>query len=397
VRILYVHRTAGARVEGVHIREIAKALTRLGHEVSLFNPPGCDPMRHADDEAHATESKSSGALRGFIGRLPRLVHPFLFELLEIAYSVCIVPFVAWRIWRFRPQLIYERTSTCQFAATLTGGWFNVPVMQEINQTLDIGRLRKVYLLRLARALERWVFKRSAALLTVSTRFKDMLVERGYDASKIHVIANAADPERFSPELAPSTDIVAPPDGAVVIGYVGGFLIWHSLERFIDLVKQTGPTGVTLMAMLIGDGPERPRLEQRAAAQGVSDRIVFTGAVSHDRLPAVIQRLDIAVMTNATEYASPVKMFEYLAMGKAIVAPRVPPITEILTDGETGVFFDPDSPKSLGPAVMRVVADPELRARLGRNARQLALRRHTWMRNAERILDIARSFTFADKE
>ncbi len=382
MRVLYVHRTAGTRVEGVHIREIAKALTALGHEARIFSPPGCDPMRTMP--ANGSGPARPGLLRRTVGALPRVVHPFFFEIMEIAYSIAIVPVLLWRVMRFRPAFIYERASTCQFAATLAGRCFGVPLVQEVNQTLDIGRLRKVYLLPLAQALERWVCRHAKAVLTVSGRFREMLIERGYDGPKIFVIPNAADPERFSPDVEPAGEFQGRPDSALALGYVGGFLVWHKLDRFLELVSEI--EGVSLL--LIGDGPERSRLVEKVREMGIEGRVRFAGAVSHTELPSYIQCMDIAVMVSATEYASPVKMFEYMAMGKAIVAPRVPPIEEILDDGETAVFFDPDDFDSLKRAVRRIVEDRSLRERLGCSARALLEQRHTWEANAARIVQIA---------
>ena len=390
MRALYVHRTAGTRVEGVHIREIVKGLRQLGHDVRLVNPPGCNPMIEMPPE---TAPKKPGLLRRVMKRLPRLLPAICFEFLEIAWSSALAPIVLWKAWRFQPDFIYERASTFQFAATFAGRWLCIPVIQEINQTLDIGRVRKVRLIRLARAIERRTFMHSGALITVSGRFREMLIERGYDAERIHVIPNAADTVIFRPDLAPTEDFQALSDGSVVLGYVGAFHTWHRLDQLLELVinaKENHGTGIHLL--LIGDGPDRKRLRKRAAELGIESSVTFTGSLPHLEIPRYIMRMDAAIMANATEYASPVKMFEYMAMGKAIVAPAVGPIVEILQDGVSAVFFQPHDIDSFKQAVRRVVADTDLRRRIAANARQLAEERHTWLKNAERTARIAQNLS-----
>ena len=88
MRLLYVHRTAGARVEGVHIRELVNAFRKLGHEACPISPPFCDPMRRRSPTPR-TGSRKPHPLRALIGELPRLIHPFVFELLEILYSLLV--------------------------------------------------------------------------------------------------------------------------------------------------------------------------------------------------------------------------------------------------------------------------------------------------------------------
>ena len=388
MRILYVHRTSGTRVEGVHIRELVKALVRLGHEVRLVNPPGCDPMAEPLPGAAPTKP---GLLRRAMGGLPRALPHWAFELLEIAYSIVSVPRLLATALRWKPEMIYERASTYQVAAAMVARRLRIPLIEEVNQTADIGRLRPVAFPRLARRFERWTFRRARALVTVSTRFKEMIAATACPADKIHVIPNAADPAVFHPDARPAPEIAPSADGSATLGYVGAFLVWHRLDTLLDLVQpKDGRPAIPCRLLLIGDGPEQARLAERVKELRLSDRVQLIGRVSHERLPEYLSCLDAAVMAHATDYASPVKLFEYMAMGMAIVAPAVPPIREIVTDGETALLFQPGDVASMREAVRRVATDGALRDRLGRNARRAAAERHTWTRNAERVIMLAQS-------
>ena len=103
-------------------------------------------------------------------------------------------------------------------------------------------------------------------------------------------------------------------------------------------------------------------------------------------------MDIAILPHANEYCSPVKLFEYMAMGKAIIAPRLANIEEILTEGTNGMFFEPENRTQLGNALIRLIEDQEQRKQLGRNARQTVYKKHLWIHNAQRIVDIALTFS-----
>jgi glycosyltransferase involved in cell wall biosynthesis len=110
---------------------------------------------------------------------------------------------------------------------------------------------------------------------------------------------------------------------------------------------------------------------------------------HEDVPRLVAGFDIALQPRAVAYASPLKIFDYMAAGRAIVAPDQPNIREILTDGETAVLFDPARPGAMWAAVLRLASDPALRTRLGAAARsEVAHRRYTWTGNAARLIDWA---------
>jgi len=130
---------------------------------------------------------------------------------------------------------------------------------------------------------------------------------------------------------------------------------------------------------------RTELEAQAASLGIAERLRFLGVIPNDQVPAEVARFDIALQPKVNSYASPLKIFDYMAAGRAIVAPDQPNIREILVHGETALLFDPDAPGAMWQAVSRLVEDPALRARLGTAARaELERRDYTWRGNARRI-------------
>ena len=109
------------------------------------------------------------------------------------------------------------------------------------------------------------------------------------------------------------------------------------------------------------------------------------------VPAAIAAFDVALQPAVVEYASPLKLFEYLYAGLPIVAPDSPNIREVLSDGENGVLFDPADEASFRGALGRLVADEALRLKLATRAREtVRLRDLTWAGNARRVTRLAES-------
>ncbi|MBC7811033.1 MAG: glycosyltransferase, partial [Burkholderiales bacterium] len=138
------------------------------------------------------------------------------------------------------------------------------------------------------------------------------------------------------------------------------------------------------------GPARPSLEGRARDAGVGARVIFTGVVARDAVASLVSAFDIALQPAANPYASPLKLFEYLALGRAVLAPDQPNVREVLTHGANAWLFDSSEPGAMQRAIERLLNDVGLRQRLALAALNTIHERElTWERNAERVLELAR--------
>jgi glycosyltransferase involved in cell wall biosynthesis len=171
----------------------------------------------------------------------------------------------------------------------------------------------------------------------------------------------------------------------VLGYVGAFVPYHRLDMLVEAARELAGEFPLARWLLVGDGVERPRIEALLATHGLADRFWMPGRVRHDQVPALVKAMDVAVLPNSESFNSPMKLFEYMSMGKAVVAPRVPAVTEVVRDGDNGLLFEPGDAASFHAALSRALEDAALRDRLGRAARESVLAGHTWRRNAERML------------
>jgi glycosyltransferase involved in cell wall biosynthesis len=172
------------------------------------------------------------------------------------------------------------------------------------------------------------------------------------------------------------------DGQFVVGWVGSFRRFHAVERAVEAAAELGD--VTLL--LVGDGPERPRLEALAARLGVT--AIFTGTVPHIDLPDLIVAMDVALLLARSGEAfhySPLKLAEYLACGLPVVAPRVPQLAQRLRDGVDVVFVDIDDRRAFVDAIAHLRDNAEHRCAIAAAARRAAETSWSWDEQVRRIV------------
>jgi len=145
-------------------------------------------------------------------------------------------------------------------------------------------------------------------------------------------------------------------------------------------------------LIVGDGPKRGWIEGFAQGAGLQDAITLTGWVDHRALPGLVARMDVATAPYPeaeTSYFSPLKLYEYLAVGRPVVASRIGQAAEVIRDGVNGVLTRPGDPVALARALLALRAEPERALRLGRAA-AVEGARHCWTRNARAVVDITKS-------
>jgi glycosyltransferase involved in cell wall biosynthesis len=373
MRILYSHRIQSRDGQSVHVEELVAALRAEGHEVLVVGP------------AFYEESSFGGESR-MVATLRRLLPGALGELAELAYNLPAYRRLRRAAREFRPDAIYERYNLYYLAGAWLAARTKLPYLLEVNSPLAEERTKfsGLRLTRLAHALERRVWRAARHVLPVTGVLADTIEAAGVPRARITVIPNGVVLGRFAAQPRP-----AAPD-KVVLGFVGFVRPWHGLDAVLRAMA-ADDTGLALT--VVGDGPVRAELETLAASLGLAERVRFTGLVDHHDVPGQVAGFDIALQPRVVAYASPLKIFDYMAAGRAIVAPDQPNIREILRDGETALLFDPDAPfdapRGLWPAIHRLAADPALRARLGSAARaELEARDYTWAGNARRVAALA---------
>ena len=379
LKILYLHRTQADGVEGVHIGEIVTAMRRLGHHVEIVSPVG---NRLGDGGLAAAPTPPTLKQRA-LRLVSRILPEWCFELLELSYSLLAIADVRRRFTPDDVDVIFERYAIFAFAGAHLARAWHKPFYLEVNYTCQsaLVRRRSAILKPLARSVDRLVFRRATGLFPVSSVLKDHLV-RDYAVApeKIRVLPNAADPARFDPAKT------APVPGAGrAIGFVGGFYPWHGLDLLLAAFRQVAPEFPDTYLLLVGDGPMRATIERQALAVGLEQRVLLPGRAPHRELVSSLARFHVGVVPDSNDYGSPMKVFEYMAMAKPVIAPDYGPLRDALTDGEEGLLFRPGDAGDLARCLRTLLSDPASYERMASAARSRVVATHNWTANARVIL------------
>lgn len=374
MKILYHHRTRSKDGQYVHIEEMIAALREQGHEVIIVAPP-------------SAESEAFGSDAGLVAWLKRHLPKWFYELMELAYSLV----AYWRLSRavrqHRPDCLYERYNLFLPAGIWLKRRYKLPMLLEVNAPIFEERARYdgLSLKRLARWSQGYAWRNADYVLPVTQVLGDIVASYGVERERIVVIPNGINEERFAqaPDVQSAKAALGLQD-KLVLGFTGFVRDWHGLDKVIDLIAQDPPESSRHL-LVVGDGPVRAILEQQARDLNISHRVSFTGIVGRDDVARYVAAFDIALQPAVVAYASPLKLFEYLALGKAIVGPAQPNLMEILTDGHNAVLFDPSETAGLATAIGKLSADQPLRMNLAKNAQQsISDQNLTWHANARRI-------------
>ncbi len=314
--------------------------------------------------------------------------PLMTELLALGYNLIGLPLVFWKLRQVGATLLYERYSLMNFSGVLAGKLAGCPVVLEVNSplALEMARDGEITLRRFAKWSERTICNLADRVAVVSTPLARILTADGVLPDKLIVTPNGVDPDRFDAAVdAAFLRETLHLNGKVTIGFAGWFKSWHGIEFLIDAFQKATLDKKGAVLVLIGDGPQMPQIRSHVERCGLGPSVVFSGPLSHEEIPTWLSLLDVAVQPAANEYCCPMKVIEYMAMRKAIVAPMQENITELVSPSEAALF-KPNDLDDLARCLAQVVEDPGLRERLAIAARRgLETRRLSWKANAELVV------------
>lgn len=371
--ILYIHRTQGKGVEGVHIAGIAGGLRAAGNDVEIISPADLGPSKKAPN--------------GF-KTLSKFIPEILFEIMEIAYNLTAYKKARKITLAKKIDFIYERFAFFSWTGALLSKIYNIPLFLEINYTTHTPLVRKrtKLLLPLARHIERKILTRASAIFVVSSFLKKQLMEMGVSEKKIYLTVNAVDGGIFQ-SIPHDAEIRAKYNlnGATVIGYVGGFYPWHGIDLLLQAVKNIECEYGNLSILLVGDGPVKNQLKNQYAKLRMHSKMIMPGEVEHKDLPKYLAAMDICILPDSNEYCSPVKILEYMAMGKPVLAPNLGNVKDIISDRVNGVLFKAGDCADMEKTIKLILENKELRADISSSARKEIFKYHLWSNNVEKIL------------
>jgi glycosyltransferase involved in cell wall biosynthesis len=362
MRVLYI--AAGIPVPGAlggstHAYEVARGLSRIGHEVHLV-AAGDGPSPRPYDGFQLYQRRTPKAL-SILDAWP---------VLRLARSI-------------RPDVIIERYYNFAGAGMLAARCLGVPSLLEVNALMvDPPEVRKR---RIDDAIGGPMRRYAELQCSWAARIVTPLhttVPAGIPREKIVELPWGADVERFSPTDRADLDRGLRPPNVV---FMGSFRAWHGVTDGVRAALQLIDAGHSLQMTLIGDGPERAAAEALAARQ--PNRFHFLGAIPYAQVPAELAKADlgIAPFTTAPHPAlraagffwSPLKIYEYMAAGLPVVTADIPPLSTVIRDGQEGALYPEGDVPALAAAIARVLENPAAARAMGARARERVVASYSW--------------------
>ena len=298
------------------------------------------------------------------------------------------------------DLIHERFNLLALGGALASRKLGLPFILEVNADLLEQRKFKGTPERGLRRLfaiwaTRLCFKAATKIICISTDLRNHLHRQWrIEAHKLAVLPCAADVDAFSPnhkaeKVRRGLGLTNEP----VVMWVGGFYPWHDLDLLLESFTQVLQKLPKARLVLVGEGQTRSNVAQKVIRKGLEHAVIMTGAISHTSVPEMVSIAEVAVVPAAPVPASrggtgtPLKLFEYMAAGKAIVATGLNQAAEVIRNGHNGLLVEAGDVEGFSNAMLDLLDDSAKRGRLGQNARQHAVEEYSWERYTRRLEEI----------
>lgn len=416
LRIAHVYQESGIRfyephAAQLHIYHTIRGLQQAGHAVTLLALQQRQVLCTQDLEVFS-RSDLPASYYGQLG----LSGTALFKRFESgvrrAQSELHVPYLAlfdsYRVAEAGVKnlkgfdLIHERFNLLALGGAWASRRLGIPLVLEVNADLLEQRKFKGTPERgLRRLFAVWAthlcFRTAAKVICISEGLKSHLRSRwNIDGRKLAVLPCAADVETFGATY--DTEAVRRSLGLTtepIVMWVGGFYPWHDLDLLLESFTRVLQSSPHVKLVLVGDGQTRPAVERKVMQNGLRQAVIMAGGVAHSRVPELLSMADIAVAPSAPISASrggtgtPLKLFEYMAASKAIVATALNEAAEVIQDGQTGRLVAAGDVEGFAKALLALLNDPAERDRLGQNAQRQAVAHYSWEEYTRRLEDAYR--------
>ncbi|HHT9159045.1 MAG TPA: glycosyltransferase family 4 protein [Candidatus Brocadiaceae bacterium] len=370
----------------IHVLKIIDGLKKKGHKVFLLTIN--ENLLLPEFKNYLTVPHTY--LRFFFHR----IFPFTGMINSIHILLHILRL--YRLHRF--DIIHERWGLYSYGGILASRILRIPHLTEINGpgieekklfTKDIAPIQKFT----AKMIRKFCLRNTDHVVAVSNNLKSFLLGNHLinRREKITVLPNAADVAAFNKQFdVQSIKASLLLEDKFIVAYTGTLQVWYAIEDLISAFPQILKEIPNACLLIIGTGQARKALEDLAYNLGVSNRVRFMGYVRHEKIPEILSIVDVVVApykeVGIPFFNSPIKIFEYLSAGKAIVATKIGQITEILEDQHTALLVTPSCIEELANAIIRLAHDEQLRNYLAKNARMEA-QKYSWDKYVDRLENI----------
>lgn len=326
---------------------------------------------------------------------------------ELLYNFRFRKHLEQKLREFRPDFVYHRYNGFSFSTAAVCRKLKIPLILEFNSShlwkarhwkAESARKRMVGLMALPflRAIEPFNLRSAAMIVVVAAPLKEALLRAGVPAERVLVNPNGVSPSRFKPFNRESCELVKSKLGIaedqLVIGFAGTFGPWHGIPELTEAILQIAEDREIWpkVTFVLFGNTSALQVEMKEKT-GHLDNVLFPGSIKYEEIGKHLSICDILLSPHGKPvdqgefFGSPTKMFEYMCLGKAIVASDLGQIGKVLKDRQTAYLCPPGSVSAIVKGIKYFVERPEERQRMGDNARAEALANHTWDHNIDRML------------
>lgn len=308
----------------------------------------------------------------------------------------------------KPDLVYQRYGRNSYAGLLYARQIGVPFILEYNGSEIWMSKNWSHPLRyesVTDEIERCVLTHADLVVGNAEAFRSELVSKGVEEKRILIIPNGVDPERFTPSASGKSvrECLGIGEEEVVVSFSGSFGPWHGAETLALTIPLVTSKNKKIRYLFIGGGARLENVKKVVFESEASDRVIFTGFVDREIMPEYLAASDILVSPQVPNpdgtpfFGSPTKLFEYMSMGKAIVASDLDQIGKLLTHEEDALLVPPGDANRLAEAILLLAEDYDLRKRLGNQARIVAMNKYSWDSHVRAILDCVSDNHLSDEK
>lgn len=366
---------------GSHMRGMIKGFQEGGHTVEIL-VMGKAP---AQDSTNLQSSGVKSFVKMFI---PKIIWRTLKEFQQIRFDKYAAKELQTKIVSFQPDLVYERSAWMSNGSVEALSNFNIKHVVEINAPFEeeVKSFEKAhsFLASTGKKKLKHLLQAANLVLPITSSLQEYLIKR-YDlnSNKCLVIPNAIEYSeiQINESHVEAINKQFNLSEVTVLGFVGSIFPYHGVDRLIRGVAKLNYTDISIL--IVGDGYLIPSLKKLAEELGISEHVHFTGSVPKEDIYNYISAMDILTLPNTEWYCSPVKLFEYGAFGKTILAVDEAGVSDVMSTDEGLLFENNDS--AFQEALLAAITDVDANKIKAQNFKQKVLKKHTWRANALKVL------------
>ncbi len=386
----------GTKGASIHIREFLRTLVKKGydpiiaasriaptvlnnHDYPVYQLPGFSNIEFMNDDEEQNEDKHT-----------------VKEASDYYRNEAIGVKIASIFQEHEFELLYERYSMFSTAGLVFAKKHKIPFVLEVNAplVLEASQFRQLNQLALAKSVEKILFTSADHVITVSDKLKEYVLEIAPNTD-VTTIPNGVSLDNYKNNENPTH--TSEQNGQFIIGFVGSIKPWHGVDLLIDSFAEILKIDKSFKLSLVGGGQKEyiEQLKNQCKKYDICEDVDFVGAVEHHTIPYHIAKLDIVTAPYPqldNFYFSPLKIFEYLAAGKPIVASSIGQIPDLLTHEENALLVPAGNVSELSAAIIRLKNDANLRTKISEQALRDATSKHSWnsrLDDVESIFQIAK--------